>query len=146
MLYQILVIDLDNYIQVMSHSDEFIVNNLMIKNNDMYISGNADNANLVIQKNINNKTKYKYPTNLNLIPHKYYINNNIPTNLQNSVHYRFFLVGKYERNIQPDEYSYLNLVLLLIFFCMIRLALSAFPFMYISLFFINKLFIINSST
>ena len=107
MLYQIVVIDLDNYIQVTSHADELIINNLFVKNNDMYMNGSADNANLIIQKNINNKTKFKYPTNQHLIPHSYYINNNIPTN---SVHYRFFLVGKYERNIRPDEYSYLDLI------------------------------------
>ena len=110
MLYQIVVIDLDNYIQVTSHADELIINNLFVKNNDMYMNGNADNANLIIQKNINNKTKYKYSTNQHLIPHKYYINNNIPTILENSIHYRFFIVGKYERNIRPDEYSYLDLI------------------------------------
>ena len=108
MLYQIIIVDLDFYVQKILEVDHKVINIILGKYDDMYLSGSELTANMIVQKNINNKTSNQLNSDINLIPYDYYIHDKL--------HYRFLCIGNAEKKQPTGENSYLNLMKNLIYF------------------------------
>jgi len=79
MIYNVVLIDLNNYIQIYNVDDIKIINNTLYSRNDSYsvTYKNFDEINMIVQKVIYNKTDKKFINYKKNKDYDYIIHNNI---------------------------------------------------------------------
>jgi len=110
MIYNVVLIDLNNYIQIYNVDDIKIINNTLYSRNDSYsvTYKNFDEINMIVQKVIYNKTDKKFINYKKNKDYDYIIHNNI--------HYRFMILNNDNKLNNDQENNYLNLMKEIIYF------------------------------